>query len=420
VEMMTDPSENKDKFSSGFRTVQESFYDLCGKLEKTKHALQLAEEREAELMKQLTSTENARTETLERYKDIKSKYVDIKGKLRAVMDMELAPTPALRGGGASSHGNQHRNGSVAESIPELASSTESLNAWIMTITDHVSSEDENFTDIKYYFESEKPTLNVTPPETETSPPPVEQPVKKSTKSSKTASKSTSKASSKSTSKAASKGASRSSSRMSEKCEKEKTPRTIEVTPEKPQSPEKPKTSVKSRKSSGQSACSDAASAPQAAAAPESRSESRASDMSSKSKASETASEKPKSETSRSSSSMSKTRKDSTCSMKSTTSSATSDKKESASRKSSVSSVKPDAVEPDEENRPSSVISTVSHAESVAAEEKDEQVADETPSSSPVVDKEAVTEETNETDQSDADPKRPDSVVAADEDQSIAE
>lgn len=68
--MMTDPSENKDKFSSGFRTVQESFYDLCGKLEKTKHALQMAEEREAELKKQLTSTENARTETLERYKGL--------------------------------------------------------------------------------------------------------------------------------------------------------------------------------------------------------------------------------------------------------------------------------------------------------------------------------------------------------------
>ena len=47
------------------------------------------------------------------------------------MDMELAPTPAFRGGGgASSNGNQQqqqRNGSVAESIPELASSTESLN-----------------------------------------------------------------------------------------------------------------------------------------------------------------------------------------------------------------------------------------------------------------------------------------------------
>ena len=68
--MMTDPSENKDKFSSDFRTVQESFYDLCGKLEKTKHALQMAEEREAELKKQLTSTENARTETLERYKGL--------------------------------------------------------------------------------------------------------------------------------------------------------------------------------------------------------------------------------------------------------------------------------------------------------------------------------------------------------------
>ena len=67
---MMDPSENKDKFSSGFRTVQESFYDLCGKLEKTKHALHLAEQREAELKNQLESTENARTETLERYKDI--------------------------------------------------------------------------------------------------------------------------------------------------------------------------------------------------------------------------------------------------------------------------------------------------------------------------------------------------------------
>lgn len=30
-----DPTENKDKFSTGFREVQESFYDLCGKLEKT-------------------------------------------------------------------------------------------------------------------------------------------------------------------------------------------------------------------------------------------------------------------------------------------------------------------------------------------------------------------------------------------------
>ena len=70
---MMDPSENKDKFSSGFRTVQESFYDLCGKLEKTKHALHLAEQREAELKKQLESTENARTETLERYKDIKDR-----------------------------------------------------------------------------------------------------------------------------------------------------------------------------------------------------------------------------------------------------------------------------------------------------------------------------------------------------------
>ena len=64
-------SDNKDKFSSGFRTVQESFYDLCGKLEKTKHALHLAEQREADLKKQLQTTENARTETLERYKDIK-------------------------------------------------------------------------------------------------------------------------------------------------------------------------------------------------------------------------------------------------------------------------------------------------------------------------------------------------------------
>lgn len=90
----------------------------------------------------------------------------------------------------------------------------------------------------------------------------------------------------------------------------------------------------------------------------------------------------------------------------------------------MSSVKPDPVEPDEEeNRPSSVISTVSHAESVAVEEKEEPAAEEA-AASPVAEKEAeppVAEATNEADLSDAgDPKRPDSVVAADDDQSVAE
>ena len=36
-----DPTENKDKFSTGFREVQESFYDLCGKLEKTQDCFPL-------------------------------------------------------------------------------------------------------------------------------------------------------------------------------------------------------------------------------------------------------------------------------------------------------------------------------------------------------------------------------------------
>ena len=30
-----DPKTNKDQFSNGFKDVQESFYDLCSKLEKT-------------------------------------------------------------------------------------------------------------------------------------------------------------------------------------------------------------------------------------------------------------------------------------------------------------------------------------------------------------------------------------------------
>ena len=66
-----DPTENKDKFSTGFREVQESFYDLCGKLEKTQHALAMAEERENQLRQELSATENARADTLERFKDIK-------------------------------------------------------------------------------------------------------------------------------------------------------------------------------------------------------------------------------------------------------------------------------------------------------------------------------------------------------------
>ena len=32
---LSDPKSNKDQFSSGFKEVQESFYDLCSKLEKT-------------------------------------------------------------------------------------------------------------------------------------------------------------------------------------------------------------------------------------------------------------------------------------------------------------------------------------------------------------------------------------------------
>ena len=35
-----------------------------------------------------------------------------------------------------------------------------LQAWIMTITDHVSSEDENFTDIKYYVNEMFKPLNL--------------------------------------------------------------------------------------------------------------------------------------------------------------------------------------------------------------------------------------------------------------------
>ena len=31
------------------------------------------------------------------YKDIKSKYTDIKGKLKAVMEFEITPTPAFQG-----------------------------------------------------------------------------------------------------------------------------------------------------------------------------------------------------------------------------------------------------------------------------------------------------------------------------------
>lgn len=93
---MTDPAENKAKFSVGFREVQESFYDLVGKLEKTQNQLKLAEEREENLKNELLKTEEARAETLQQYKEIKSKYVDIKDKLRSVMCMELAPTPAFR------------------------------------------------------------------------------------------------------------------------------------------------------------------------------------------------------------------------------------------------------------------------------------------------------------------------------------
>merc|ERR1712113_980633 len=93
---MTDPAENKTKFSVGFREVQESFYDLVGKLEKTQQKLAAAEEREEQLKEELKKTEDARSETLQQYKEIKSKYVDIKDKLRMVMSMELAPTPAFR------------------------------------------------------------------------------------------------------------------------------------------------------------------------------------------------------------------------------------------------------------------------------------------------------------------------------------
>ena len=103
-----DPTENKDKFSTGFREVQESFYDLCGKLEKTqecffhailqnrrwiwgwfyflnllenisKHALHLAEERERLLKIELVQTEAARADTLERYKDIKEHSLNFRG-----------------------------------------------------------------------------------------------------------------------------------------------------------------------------------------------------------------------------------------------------------------------------------------------------------------------------------------------------
>jgi len=36
-----DPQPNKDQFSNGFKDVQESFYDLCSKLEKTQTGIHI-------------------------------------------------------------------------------------------------------------------------------------------------------------------------------------------------------------------------------------------------------------------------------------------------------------------------------------------------------------------------------------------
>lgn len=90
------PKDNKDQFSNGFKDVQESFFDLCSKLESTQQALENSNKREDTLRKELKETDEARISTFEKYKDLKEKYLDIKCKLRGVMTMELAPTPAFQ------------------------------------------------------------------------------------------------------------------------------------------------------------------------------------------------------------------------------------------------------------------------------------------------------------------------------------
>lgn len=91
-----DAKENKEQFALGFKDVQESFYDLCSKLEKTQTALEDSRLREKELREELAQTEDARQSTFDKYVELKQKYADIKYKLRSVMDMELAPTPMFK------------------------------------------------------------------------------------------------------------------------------------------------------------------------------------------------------------------------------------------------------------------------------------------------------------------------------------